>query len=84
MTRTLNPEGLSRPEAYTEERFRKRYRAAFRKKGACAFCQLRETTFGVPHCKGQPGRQMGMCQDDGRLPQFRLDDTTLEEFRDAA
>lgn len=31
----------------------------------------------------EPGRQMGMCQDDGRLPQFRLGDSTLEEFRRA-
>lgn len=81
---TLNPTNLSRPEAFAEQQFRKRYRAAFRKLGACAFCQLRQTTFGIPHCKGNPERQMGMCQDDGRLPQFRLDDSTLEVFRDAA
>lgn len=81
---TLNPSNLSRPEAFTEARFRKRYRAAFRKLGACTFCQFRETTLGVVHCRALPGRQKGMCQDDGQLPQFRLDDETLEVFRDAA
>jgi hypothetical protein len=84
MTRTLNPEGLSRPESFADQRMRKRYRAALRKRGLCAFCACREVTFGVPHCRDRPGRQMGMCQDDGQLPQFRLDDSTLEEFRDAA
>lgn len=81
---TLNPENLSRPEAFAERAFRKRYRVAYRKRGACAFCELREVTLGVTHCKGQPGRQRGMCQDDGKLPQFRLDDSTLEEFRRVA
>lgn len=81
---TLNPENLSRPEAFAEARFRKRYRVALRKRGLCAFCVLRDVAFGVTHCKGLPGRQMGMCQDDGRLPQFRLDDSTLEEFRRVA
>lgn len=81
---TLNPENLSRPEAFAERMFLKRYRVAFRKRGACAFCQFRETAWGKVHCKGLPGRQMGMCQDDGRLPQFRLDDSTLEEFRRVA
>lgn len=84
MTRTLNPEGLSRPEASAEERIRKRYRAALRRRGLCAFCQFREETFAVLHCKGHPDRQQGMCQNDRRLPQFRLDDETLKEFRDAA
>lgn len=84
MTRTLNPEGLSRPEASAEEKLRKRYRAALRKRGLCAFCACRETTFGVVHCRQMPDRQMGMCQHDGKLPVFRLDDSTLEEFRDAA
>lgn len=84
MTRTLNPEGLSRPEAYAESQFRKRHRAALRKRGACAFCQFREETFGIVHCKGLPERQRGLCQNDRRLPQFRLDDETLKEFRDAA
>lgn len=81
---TLNPNNLSRPEAFTEARFRKRYRAALRKRGACAFCTMRDTTLGVTHCKGRPDRQRGMCQDDGQLPQFRLDDETLEVFRNAA
>lgn len=81
---TLNPENLSRPEASVDARLRARYRAAFRKRGACAFCQFRESTFGIIHCQRQHGRQRGMCQNDGKLPQFRLDDSTLEEFRDAA
>lgn len=84
MTRTLNPENLSRPEASADARIRKRYRAALRMRGLCAFCACRQVTFDVPHCRGNESRQQGMCQDDGRLPQFRLDDTTLEEFRDAA
>jgi len=84
MTRTLDPLGLSRPEAYAEARMRKRYRAALRNRGLCAFCTCREVTLGVAHCRGRPDRQMGMCQDDGRLPQFRLDAATLQEFRDAA
>ena len=84
MTRTLNPENLSRPEASADARIRKRYRAALRKRGLCAFCLLRETSWGELHCKNSPDRKDGACQVDGRLPQFRLDDTTLEEFRDAA
>lgn len=80
---TLNPQNLSRPEAHYDKLLRKRYAAAVRARGICAFCACRETTFGVPHCRGQEGRQRGMCQDDGRLPQFRLDDETLEEFRNA-
>lgn len=79
---TLNPDNLSRPEAFAEARMRKRYRVALRKRGLCAFCTLREVTFGVQHCRKQPERQRGMCQDDGKLPQFRLDDSTLEEFRE--
>lgn len=84
MRDSLNPTNLTRPESAAEQRLKKRYRAAFRKRGACCFCTQREVTFGVTHCKQQPARQMGMCQDDGRLPQFRLDDTTIEQFRDAA
>ena len=81
---TLNPENLSRPEASVDQRLRKRYRATVRRLGLCVFCACREVTFGVTHCKQQPGRQKGMCNDDGKLPQFRLDDTTLEALRDAA
>lgn len=81
---TLNPENLSRPEAYADGKIRKRYRAAIRDRGLCAFCTCRDTTFGMTHCKNRPDRQRGMCQDDGELPKFRLDDTTIEEFRDAA
>ena len=84
MTRTLNPLGLSGPEASVDQRLKKRYAAALRRRGLCAFCTCRETTFGVVHCKQQPGRQMGMCGDDGKLPTFRLDESTLQEFRDAA
>lgn len=80
----LNPENLTRPEAAADQRMRKRYRAAIRQRGLCAFCTCRETTLGVVHCRQQPERQMGMCQDDGRLPAFRLDDTTIDEFREAA
>jgi len=81
---SLNPTNLTRPESAAEQRLRKRYRSAIRKRGLCAFCTCRQTTFGVAHCRDQPGRQMGMCQDDGRLPAFRLDDTTIEEFCEAA
>ncbi|MBB1060405.1 hypothetical protein [Marilutibacter spongiae] len=81
---TLNPDNLSRPESFVMARQAKRYRAALRRRGLCAFCTCRVVTFGVVHCRGNESRQRGMCQDDGRLPQFRLDDTTLEEFRDAA
>lgn len=81
---TLNPESLSRPEAFAEARQRKRYRVALRQRGLCAFCSLRESTLGILHCRQMPERQRGMCQDDRKLPQFRLDDSTLEEFRDAA
>ncbi|NJC36396.1 hypothetical protein GGR60_000886 [Xanthomonas arboricola] len=81
---TLNPTNLSRPEAYYEKLLRKRYSAAVRKRGLCAFCSCRDHTLGIVHCKGNESRQMGMCQDDGRLPQFRLDDETLEEFCHAA
>ncbi|MEQ7866560.1 hypothetical protein ABQ137_08010 [Xanthomonas sp. WHRI 8393] len=80
----LNPTNLSRPEAYYEKLLRKRYAAAVRKRGLCAFCSCRDRTLGIVHCQGNESRQMGMCQDDGRLPQFRLDDETLEEFRHAA
>lgn len=81
MTRSLNPESLSRPEASAEEKLRKRYRAALRRRGLCAFCCCREVTLGIAHCRQMPERQMGMCADDGKLPVFRLDDSTLEEFR---
>ncbi|KGK59587.1 hypothetical protein NC00_01310 [Xanthomonas cannabis pv. phaseoli] len=81
---TLNPTNLSRPEAYYEKLLRKRYAAAVRKRGLCAFCSCRDRTLGIVHCKGKESRQMGMCQDDGRLPQFRLDTETLEIFYNAA
>lgn len=84
MTRSIDPEGLSRPEASVDQRLKKRYRAAVRKRGLCAFCTCREVTFGITHCRQQPDRQRGMCNDDGKLPVFRLDDSTLEELRDAA
>lgn len=81
---TLNPNHLSRPEASVDARLKARYRAAVRRMGLCAFCLLREETFGISHCRQQPGRQRGMCNDDRQLPQFRLDDSTLEALRDAA
>lgn len=84
MTRSLDPVGLSRPEAFVEARCRDRYRAALRSRGLCAFCRHRETTFAVLHCQGRPDRQRGQCQTDHRPPQFLLDDETLREFRDAA
>ena len=84
MTRTLNPEGLSRPEAFTEERFRKRYRAVLRKHGACAFCKFRETTFGIPHCQGNVDRRQGICEHDGKLPKFETAPAAVKEIRDAA
>lgn len=80
----LNPENLSRPEAYYDKLVRKRYAAAVRARGLCAFCACRAVTLGITHCRGNESRQMGMCNDDGRLPQFRLDDETLKEFRDVA
>lgn len=81
---TLNPENLSRPEAFYDKLVRKRYAAAVRARGLCAFCSCRAVTLGIAHCRGNESRQMGMCNDDGRLPQFRLDDETLKEFRDVA
>lgn len=80
----LNPETLSRPEAYAEERMRKRYRAAIRKRGLCMACQFRQRTLGVWHCRGMEDRQHGMCTSDEKLPVFRLDDAVLGEFQDAA
>lgn len=80
----LNPDNLSRPEAFAEARFRKRYRAALRKFGACAFCTMRESTLGIPHCRGNVERRLGICDQDGKLPQFRLDDSALMEIRNAA
>ncbi|MCD9096174.1 hypothetical protein [Luteimonas fraxinea] len=80
----LNPENLTRPESAAEQRLKKRYRAAIKKRGICAFCTCRQITFGIAHCRGQLDRQMGMCTTDRKLPAFRLDDTTIEEFRDAA
>lgn len=84
MTRSIDPEGLSRPEASVDQRLRKRLKAAIRNRGLCAFCLCREVTLGIAHCRQQPERQRGMCNDDGKLPAFRLDDSTLEELRDAA
>jgi len=84
VTRSLNPDNLSRPEAFCDKVFRKRVAAAVKNRGLCSICQFRDRTFGELHCRGDESRQMGMCQDDGKLPQFRLDDSTLEEFRDAA
>lgn len=79
---TLNPDNLSRPEASVDARLKARYRAALRKRGLCSFCTCREVTLGISHCRQQPDRQRGMCSSDGKLPAFRLDDSTLEEFRD--
>lgn len=81
---SLDPLGLSRPEAYYDKLLRKRYAAAVRARGLCTFCACRAVTLGITHCRGNESRQMGMCKDDGRLPQFRLDDETLQEFRDVA
>lgn len=81
---TLNPDNLSRPEASVDARLKARYRSALRKRGLCAFCTCREVTLGISHCRQQPDRQRGMCSSDGKLPAFRLDDSTLEEFRDAS
>jgi hypothetical protein len=81
---TLNPENLSRPEAFAEERFRKRYRASLRKHGACAFCVHRDATFGVLHCAGNPERQRGACTIDQRQPKFKTDDEAIRGIRDAA
>lgn len=78
---TLDPNGLSRPEAFADRVFKKRYVAAMKREGLCSFCTLREVSFGVAHCKGQPERQHGLCVQDKKLPQFRLDDTTLERLR---
>lgn len=80
----LNPDNLSRPEAYAEERFKKRYRVAIRKRGICCACVYRANTLGIDHCKGQESRQHGACKTDGKSPQFSLDDTALGAFRDAA
>lgn len=81
---TLNPQNLSQPEAYAEERFKKRYRVAIQKRGICCACVHRDRTLDIDHCRGQESRQHGACKTDGKSPQFELDDTTLEEFRDAA
>lgn len=81
---TLNPENLYRPEAFAEERFRKRYRAVLRKHGACAFCRHRESTFGVPHCAGDLDRRHGACDVDGQSPRFQVDDEAIRGIRDAA
>jgi len=60
----------------------KRYRARVFRLGICAVCTFREVTAGVHHCQRQPERQ-GNCKIDGALPAFRLDDSVLEELRDA-
>ncbi len=60
----------------------KRYRARLFRHGLCSACQLREVTAGIYHCQRQPERR-GDCKIDGKLPAFRLDDSVLEELRDA-
>lgn len=72
------------PERSAQIRQAKRYRAAIQKRGICSACTCREKTFGIWHCRDNPGRAHGMCQQDGRLPQFQFDDEVLKEFRDAA
>lgn len=59
----------------------KRYRAQVRRLGRCSVCQFRELTDGTHHCRRQPDRQGG-CDEDGRLPVFRLDAEVLDELRD--
>jgi hypothetical protein len=81
---TLNPDNLSKPEAYAEQRFKKRYRVAIQKRGICCACVFRDRTFDVDHCKGFEDRRDGACKTDGKLPQFAVDATALEVFRDAA
>ena len=80
----LNPENMKHPESAADRRLKKRYRAAIHKRGLCARSTCRRSTFGVAHCRDEPGGQMRMCQDDGRLPALRPDDTTIEEFCEAS
>jgi len=88
MTRSINPEGLSRPEASAEraaaKRLMKRMDADRRKLGNCCICIHREVTWDRPHCRSRPERAMGMCKEDGQQPQFQFDDATLGRYRDAA
>lgn len=88
MTRSLNPENLSRPEASAEraaaKRLMKRMDADRRRLGNCCICIHREVTWDRPHCRNKPERAMGMCEDDKQQPQFQFDDTTLGKYRDAA
>lgn len=64
-------------------RMSKRMEAARNRHGACCLCRHRETTEAGMHCRGNPRRAMGMCEDDGQRPRFRVDETALEAFKDA-
>lgn len=76
------------PERATEisraRRMKKRIDADRRKFGNCCICIHREVTFDRPHCRNKPDRQRSQCQLDALEPKFRLDDTSLEKYRDAA
>lgn len=77
----------TKPELYAEraasKRVRKRMESERRQFGNCCICRFRETTFGIPHCRGREDRRMGICEEDGQLPRFKFDDETLGRFRDA-
>lgn len=83
-----DPERYTSPERATEvnhaRKVLKRVKADQRKYGACVICIHREVTFDRPHCRNNPGRSMGMCNNDSALPKFALDDKSLEKYRDAA
>lgn len=64
-------------------RMSKRMQAARRRHGNCCICTHREKTDGVLHCRGNAQRAMGLCEDDGQRPRFKVDDEAVEAFRDA-
>lgn len=83
----MSMEDLTRPERAAQIRQAKRYKAAIEKRGTCCACKHRARDFsawGRSVCRLDHGRQYPTCQRDGREPKFELDDTTLEEFRDAS
>lgn len=68
--------------SYEQHKQTKRYNLRLRRYGPCSVCQFREKAeAGFYHCRKWPDRQGGMCETDGKLPVFRLDDEVMQDLQ---
>lgn len=83
----MNADDFTRPERAAQIRQAKRYRKAIEKRGLCTACKHRslgETFWGRSICRIGQQRMHPQCERDGKGLRFEFDDTTLEQFADAA